>query len=46
MYGKLDPLKDQRAITFGQLSHESVAKVEAHNLASLLHLQPQEASSG
>ena len=42
--GRLDLLRDQRKIDFSKLSHASAAKVESHNAASLLHLQPPAAS--
>ena len=45
MDGNLDMLKDQRSITFQQLSNRPVAEVEADNLMSLLHLQPVPAFS-
>ena len=42
--GLFDLLRARRKITFRQLSHASMAKVESHNAASLRHLQPPAAS--
>lgn len=43
--GNLQMLEDQRAIAFGQLSHDSVAKAEGDSAQSLPRLKPLTVSS-